>query len=349
MPPEEQRTPSQVTTPGPVQPASTPPMPASDSAATQPGVIQPGAAGHSSNAPLIVSIVVVLLLIIAALVAGWFTIWSPAAESAHTANAFMKAISSGDTQKAETLSADQSADGKKFIEESASSLKGTFKLSQSSFQQEKRYSLYSSSDAAKKNARLIVIKQDGKWLVDSLVFSNNSLKLVPDSSSQTSTSTTTTAGSDCLVPGDYSVLTSEVDGLKTNTTAWTANGPYTNNVHFLTDSLSYDTTDEPENTIKGFADFYSSNKTKSFKIHLQGNVATTAAADLSFANQRAQKVSSDLQADGVPAASIVVDAPGNVTNSVGNAAPNATDQSSARNVVLQIIPTCSSDKTSSNR
>jgi hypothetical protein len=284
------------------------------------------------------------------LVVGWFMWWSPAAQSAHTANAFIKAMSTGDTQKAEALSSDQSAGTKKFIEDSAADLKGTFKLSQSAFQQSKRYSLYSSTDAAKKYARVIVAEQSGKWLVNSLVFSNNSLKLVPDSSSQTTTSTnSTTTSTACLVPSDYSVITNELDGLATNTTAWTADGPYTNNVHFQPDSLNYDPTDDPARTIKGFADFYKANLAKSFTIHLRGSVATTAASDLSFANQRAQKVSTEMQADGVPAASIVIDTPNNVTNDVGNATPDATDQATARNVVLQIVPTCSSDSSGTGR
>ncbi len=327
-----------------MQPPTSPP-PSAPPLAKQPGGKPKG---------LIIGLIVGAA-VIALAVAAYFiytTMFSPSAQAMQAANAFMQAITTGKTDEAAALSTTTSQENKDFIASSATKVKGTSKLSESQFQSDTGYYLYTLDGSSNKYARVIVKNSNGKWGVDSFVYSQNALKLMPSSSSDTSqpstaATTPTPAANKCLVSSDYNGVYSDINGGSRPSDALyspESTVEYTQNLHFLADSLNYDNAQLAADTITAFADFYKSNSAKSFTIHVQGNVATTAAADLSFANQRAQKVIDTLKAQGVPAAYVVLDAPSNVGAYGSGLENDEAAKSTARNIVITIVSDANCDK-----
>ena len=123
----------------------------------------------------------------------------------------------------------------------------------------------------------------------------------------------------------------------TNSLTFTETSPYTTNAHFLADSLEYESSVAGSN-IGTIAAIVSSNSGKGYTIRLNGSVATTAASDKDFANQRAEKVKKDLVAKGVAASNVIIDAPQNADSMGG--ATNEVVKQMARSVVIKFIPGC---------
>ncbi|MEO6761777.1 MAG: hypothetical protein ABI220_05435 [Candidatus Saccharimonadales bacterium] len=298
----------------------------------------------SSHKGLIVGITVAaIILIVGGLLAGWLLLWSPQAQAKHLSSSFMSAITSGDVDQAVKVSGDSS--NKDFLQSASSKVHGAYAMTDSTYKDGKGYYLYSLSGAQTNYARTSVAKQDGKLQITSFVYDTSQLKLIPDSTSMKAPTPSkiapkpTAKAVNCLVPADYGVLTGG-----TNTIVHTATTPYIGNVHFLSDSLSYSDSTQPD-LLEPFGDFYKSNPAKDYVFHLYGSVATSASSDKTFANQRAQKVESDLEALGVPATKIMIDTPQNVDDQGG--ASSATAAQTARVVVISIVPGCSPDSTTS--
>ena len=297
----------------------------------------------SSNKKPGIIIGIAIVAVLALLLGSYFLFFTDAAKSARTANSFQQAIANDDVSKAASLAVDgSSSDTQSSLQMAAMAVKGGYKLSQTTFQNKERYSLYSLNNSVNKYARVIVKKSNGKWLVSSYVYDKQPLALIPSTSTTTTPSVSSTSGSSdttaCLATSDYNVLAQDIDGSTTNSIAWTASNPYTQNVHFNPDSLDYDNTDQAGGIISAFIAFYKANTAKDYKIHLQGSVATTAQADLNFANQRSQKVQTQLEAGGVPASYIVIDTPQNVSSF--SSTNSSTDQQAARDVVITVVPGC---------
>ncbi len=299
---------------------------------------------------MIIGIIVgIIVLVVALLGVAIFFLRSPSIQAKNTSTLFMHYITAGDAAKAATYSTGTASN----LATITPSVRGSYSLSQSTMQSGKGYYLYNLVNAKDKYARTTVQKTGSTWKVVSFVFSAESLKLVPSGSVATTTtiSPTTTADATCLVPTDYNILLKEInDSTAPNTYVYTHDVQFIQNVHFNADSLNFvDPVSSQEGMVSSFADFYKANTTKKFTIHLYGSVATTAASDLSFANQRAEKVKSLLEANGVPASYIVIDAAQNI-NSAGGSASNSTDQATSRVVVLKVDPgTTCNGKSSTGR
>ncbi|NCU30970.1 hypothetical protein EOL73_02940 [Candidatus Saccharibacteria bacterium] len=180
----------------------------------------------------------------------------------------------------------------------------------------------------------------GKWYLTGLVLNSGS----SNEAVSKDTSTPEVSGSSCFAPNDYD----EAFGYS-NEFTFSEQTPYTTNVHFIADSLEYSAS-YMEGTIKSFADISTTNPGKDYTVHLYGSVATTNSSDLSFANQRAEKVKTGLVANGMSASKIIIDSPENITNMGSNDSADSTLKEISRSVVMKFIPACSvSDTTSTQR
>lgn len=340
QPQDPQTPPPQIAGPPMAQPTFSPqPTPINDPNA------MPSAPSTSARTPMVLWIVIAVIL--AVLVGGGIVLYllffSTAAQTKRASSTFMHAIVTKDVTAALAQSTSSDSDTRTFITQVSQNSGTSFKLQQHAMQNGKAYFLYSLSGGKDTNGRTVVEKTNGKWLVSSYVESASSLSLIPGSSSTSSSSTTPSVSSatpapsssgNCLVAGDYSVI-DDAAGID-----YTAPGVYySGNVHFNADSVSYDSDAVENSVLDTFAAFVKANPTKKYAINLRGSVATTAQSDLSFANQRAQKVQQDLESRGVPASRVIVDAPSNVA-AFGADNNDPTNQQTARSVVLAINDPC---------
>ncbi len=265
-----------------------------------------------------------------------------------TSNQFMKYVTAGDADKAIGLTAATTDEQRAGIRAAVRADQGTSKLVDKAKQDDKSYFLYDLTGADHKHARTTIQKVGGTWKVVAYVSSVSELQLIPGNSTSTSTSPSTTTPSTtqqtaCLAAQDFDSINKQINGPSARLGGLDftkSNNPYYNNVHFKADSLEFaDPVSLQQGILSAFGAFGKQFSAKTYAIHLKGSVGTTKQSDLEFANQRAQKMKDALVAQGVPAAKIVIDAPGSVGDfSSGN---NATDNQTARVVVIKIDATCS--------
>jgi|GEM_PF-3187231 hypothetical protein len=289
------------------------PMNAVAGAAVPP--VMPTAAGKSKVGLIIGLIGGVVLLLVIVLVLGWFILWSPAAQSKRLSSAFMHSITTGDVTKAVDLTGDSTA--KDFLTNASPKVHGSYSLSQSKFADGKGYYLYTLDGATDKYARTIIEKDSGKRVVNSFVFSNETLALVPSSSTASTTSATSTTDtaqsapassstSGCLTPTDFSFFSNVGAGSPT------ANGNGTYSVFFQlefdSDVATYTAGGNPDPTtvFNDFKNFYAQDASKKYVIELESSV-NSATPDESLADARNNKVQSDLESiSGIPASQIAI-------------------------------------------
>jgi len=289
--------------------------------------------------PLLILVPIILIVLFLVL---------PGIQSAGFASTFMKDVTAGNIDNAVKATADESS--RSFLQSASAKLKGSsYKLNESSYNSSAdSYYLYTLTGGDYKYARVIVDENGGKRVISSLVYDTQALRLKPGTSStmtntNTTSTTTTPATTSCFTPSDYDAALGY-----SNTIAFSETSPYTTNVHFLADSLEYDGTYQ-DGYIGTVAKIVTTNPGKDYKVHIYGSVATTAASDASFANQRADKVKKALVAKGVAEANIIVDTPQNV-NDMGGATSEVA-KATARVVVIKFIPGCNtaSSTTSTSR
>lgn len=353
--------PAPAPTPPPDSAPVPPPVP--NSSSTPPVAPMTPAKPKKSHKRLFAIIGAILVLIGATLIAGWFLLWSPQAQSKRVANAFIHDMTAGNVEAALKIASDgTSADTKAFLTTAAEKTKGTAKLARTKFQDNSRYSLYTLSGANAKYARVIVAKENGKWVANSYVYGDTELKLIPSTASSsgsssksadsTASSTTPSPSSACLVSSDFNTINKFMHGDYGPPSADYSkqsdeSADFTSYTYFLPDSLNFDGQDDigdltNTSRVNAFADFYKAHTGQSYTINLMGVVALTGAGDLSFATQRAQKVQSMLIADGVPASKIVAEAPQNIATYNGGVWKDSLNdpeaQRLARSVSMVIVP-----------
>ncbi len=336
-------TPPIVQTP-PQTPAS--PQPATPLTSTPPmGGTQPPKKSHKG---LIIGLIIggICLLIILALLFIFF-VFIKGSQASTTSSLFMRAMTTGDVNTALTLT-DGSDSTKTFLQGMAPGVKATrFSRVESTEKAGKSYYLYLLHGATNKKARTVLQKTDNKWLVIEFVAGEN-VALVGGSSSSADVKTQPQATSQpssgqCLVQSDFDNWYSNLfaPGGKTATASGlhyeNPNTPYSSNVHFEPDST--DTSTDITGAVKNMADLAKdpSVRGKEFTIRLYGGVATSQA-DKDFANKRAEKVKSELIANGVPADKIVIDPGTSATDYESN--PNDVSKQMNRVVVLKFVSTC---------
>jgi hypothetical protein len=358
----QEASPQPTTTPDPIQQPEV--QPADSALPSQPvptGVVAPApltpaAAPQPGKKKLgkILAIVggIVAVIIIAVLALGVMAL--PRLQSKLQANDFMTNITAGNIDKAVEISGDPT--NKEFLTTASPKVKGQFKPTDSKFENGKGYYLYELTGAESKYARVTTKKDNGKRVIDSFVFGNDKLALVPGGSTTTqNTSTTPTAtASNCLTQNDFlTIYKSRTSGdIQSVPYDYSKSGnPWVDGVKFLPDSFDYNELypGRSDELFTNFANFYKQNSSKQFTFHLQGGVATVnVAADKDFANKRAQKVKDALVAKGVPAARIVIDDP--VDNSaVGGSGVGSDTANVTRSVIMKIDATCDGSASSTAR
>ncbi len=344
----------------PITPASTPQQPSVAPAAPAPvappnptpasvpvGVPNSVPQGNRSSVGKIIAIVAGVVVLLAVLIFAYFAVLGR--QVINTSNNFMKYETSGDTAKALSYTNAATDSEKQYIEQAATKTHGTSKLVARQVVSGKVYFLYSLTGATYKSARTTVEKVGGKWKVTNFIISTATLQVTPGAAEASTPATTQADGMACLVPADFDTFFKEISGTSRPASYDYTKVDYVNNVHFNADALTF-SAPEKTNTdiIAAFANFAKQNAGKMFTVHLRGSVGTTKQSDLDFATQRANKVRDLLVAQGVPSSSIVVDAPGSVAD-YGSDNSNATNQQTARNVVMTIKAACTSPASSIGR
>lgn len=266
-------------------------------------------------------------------------------QSKAASNLFMDAITKGDAEKAMKYVSDSEASTREFVVSAASASKGEFELVENEKKDDKAYYLYSLTNATNKYGRTTVEKVNGTWKVSGYVYSASKLAVVPgEAVTEDVTTSSGTSSASCLVDSDFDAIYQEINGsARPSDLSYSKSGEfdlrYTSNVHFLPDSLNFADASLDNDTITAFGNFGTQNSSKQFAIHLSGSVATTAAADLAFANQRADKIKGLLTTQGVEAAKVVVETPKTVADAGGSSGDDAAARA-ARTVILTIVPKC---------
>lgn len=283
-------------------------------------------------------------------VLSYIFLFSPAALAKKTSSSFMKAATTHDTTKLYKLAdAENDTDSKRFLDNASNSVSGNFSLKEKTNKDSKWFFLYNLTNADKKEARTIVEKKDGKWIVSSFVYSKGNLALVPGTSSSTDTTSSSTQTTPsqprtstlaCLTQDDYKYM--NYDKQPSSVTFDTTYDPsnYTNNhindMFFEPDSLK-------EASFTSFyddwTDFASHASTKQWKFRLEGSTYgsdASAATSKKLANDRASKVKSELMSRGVPADRIVIDSP----HDYGSEIQDERSNEIYRRVEVVIDPTC---------
>jgi len=319
----------------PTQPVPTPivaPSPVAQQPVTPDVVATPSpvtpAPAKSSKVLLFSVIGGAIVVIAAALAIGWLLYLSPAAQSKRLSNNFMHDMTTGNATGAAKLAG---SGAQSFLTASSSSVHGSYSLSKSQFSNNVGYYLYTLTGASNKYARTIVKVDGGKRVVDSFVYDNTPLVLVPSTStsttygtdSNTSSSTSTTDTASCLGQGDFSDF-SNLGGqslVMANT-----DGTYSDvfQVKFDPNVATY-TAGAPLDTATLYSDFksfvaYIQSAHKSYAVELEASV-NSATPDDQLATARDNQIKSDLEASGIPASDIHVQPNTNDTGSddAGNA------------------------------
>ncbi|MGB4759341.1 MAG: hypothetical protein WBP26_04790 [Candidatus Saccharimonadales bacterium] len=342
--------------PGPTPPSqpAVPPAPGLSVAPTAPAPVPPAprqAFGMSRRAIAIIAGSVVLALVII-LALGWFFLWSPQAQAKRLSNSFMKAMTSGDIDKAVSISGKE--DDRAFLKLAADNVEGSFTLSESSYKDGKGYYLYNLQDAERDYARTVVAKEDGKLQVTSFVYSDSKLSLVPGSSDDDSSSssenketsnsatprTSTKTASACLSQNDYKWMNYDKKPDSVTYDATYDPSKFTNNkiavMFFQPDSTKEETFTD---VYDDWAEFAEKNSDKQWVFRLEGSTygsdsGTDGAKKL--ANERSQKVKDQLMQRGVPASRIVIAEP----HHYEEGDQDFPNESIFRQVQVLVDPTC---------
>ena len=127
-----------------------------------------------------------LVIIVAALLIsiGGFMVLSGAlgndsSKAKNTANSFMKAMTSGNADKAISYGVNVDDNQKLFYKSSTEALKGTYTFKEAKEKDGKYYVRYDLSNEGNKSARVQLVKANNKWLVEGLFYSYEQLPTIP--------------------------------------------------------------------------------------------------------------------------------------------------------------------------
>jgi outer membrane protein OmpA-like peptidoglycan-associated protein len=341
-PPTNQSPQPPLTPAPPTQPA----VPAQPAAPIPPTpVTQPQ---KKSKAGLVIGIVLGVLLLLGALIAvGVYLVWSSDVFQSKTRSmAFMQEITVGNIDSALAYT-DGSQESRQVIESLAPSVRATgFSEENNSERDNSWYYLYRLNGGTNAMARTTLKKENGKWIVVSLVAGGDNLAVVPASSPDDSVPTSATAPSGlCLVSTDFDEWYKNGTGLGKTATSYgfdfsKAETSYSTNVKFEPDSLEYTQANITKTFVEDIAELAKAVEGKQYTVRLYGSVATTAPADISFADQRSNKVKSELIALGVPADKISVEKSQNIEAISDPELRNEITKAGARGVHIDFDPTC---------
>ena len=340
-------------TPTTSMPPQTPqPQPQVTPGVTPPPNLAPQSGGKNGMLAAVISIAVIIVLIGAGLLA-WFLLLSPNAQAKKASNTFMSAASKGDADELYKITEAESDSERKFLDNVARSLRGSYSLSDKTSQNGKWYFLYDLSGADSKYARTIVEKKDSKYIVSSLVHGKSALKLVPISSNnepsvEPNEEAADTEGVACLVQEDYKWMNynKQPSSVKYDSTLGANTFNYTATMFF-----EANTTKEKSfsSVYDDWAEFATKNASKQWEFILKGQInqqgqnSVDRAPEVKLANDRAEKVKSELLSRNVPSSRITIVNPTDTSPKYLKGTSNELrDGSIFQSVILTIDPTCSS-------
>lgn len=342
------------------QPQALPPQPqqpAPNQFQQQPvqGYNQAPPPSSKSKTGLIIGLIVgAVVLILGIIIVSYLLFFSDSAVSKRQSAAFMNAMTTGNIDEALKYSQDTSPKSKIFLTGMKNGMQGSYSLKETANDSSKRYFLYSLNGAKSQAARTELQKQDGKWVVSGLVTGGPNLAVKAQSGSTDAEDqpASSSSPSACLVQSDFDVWYKAAYGKTATESGFNFQKPdnmFTTNVKFKADSVEYDNPQVFNNMLSNVADLAKSVSGKEFTIRLEGSVATTSAADLDFATQRAEKIKAELVKLGVPASKISVEKPINIDAISEPARRDEVTKQAARGVNIKFDPTCSSSTNSDGR
>jgi flagellar biogenesis protein FliO len=116
-----------------------------------------------------------------------------------TANSFMKAMTTGNSNKAISYGYNVSESQKLFYKSSTEVLKGTFTFKESKEKDGKYYVRYDLSSEGNKSARVQLVKVNNKWLVEGLFYGYEQLPTTPAADKDTVNNDLKAPTEDCAV------------------------------------------------------------------------------------------------------------------------------------------------------
>lgn len=302
------------------QPTQPVPSPVPPVVAPQPVMTPPVAPSPAkSKMPLIIASIIGGLLIVGGIIFG--LLFYPQMQAQNVASSFMTAVRDDNEQ----LMKDLSGDGRDGITDRAhDGLSGATYTMSGTDKKDSDFNVHFDIKDSKTLTRATVVVSSGK-------VTNFVLNSKPDATTTSSTpmteTTTTAPAAGCLTPAD---LKSEgftgIDSLATNQTI--------ESFYFKADSSAYDDTGRANSAIDDIVGLNSKFSSKQFTLTLRGSVneSGSSAGGKQLADERANKVKSDLIAQGVTGSRIVIEEP--IYGTMSN-------QEVYRTVTLFISATCS--------
>jgi outer membrane protein OmpA-like peptidoglycan-associated protein len=301
-----------------------------------------------SKAGLIIGIILGVLLLLGVLIAiGVYLVWSSDVFQSKTRSlAFMREVTVGNIDGALAYT-DGTSESRQAIESLAPSVRAnSFSEENNAEKDNSWYYLYRLNGGTNTMARTTLKKENGKWIVVSLVSGGDNLAVIPgESADSPATSSAPAASGLCLVSTDFDEWYKNGTGLGKTASSYGLDfskpeTSYSTNVKFEADSLSYTQPNITQTFVEDIAELAKAVEGKQYTVRLYGSVATTAPADISFADQRSNKVKSDLIALGVPASKISVEKSQNINAISDPELRNEVTKAGARGVHIDFDPTC---------
>ena len=166
---------------------NTPPDPRANNSSTR-ATDNTGKKADLKNKKMLTRLVIIVAALLISI--GGFMVLSGAlgndsSKAKNTANSFMKAMTSGNTDKAITYGFNVDENQKLFYKSSTEALKGTYTFKEAKEKDGKYYVRYDLSNEGNKSARVQLVKANNKWLVEGLFYSYEQLPTIPASDKDT--------------------------------------------------------------------------------------------------------------------------------------------------------------------
>lgn len=340
------------------QPVQTPPPQPQQATPPQSFSNIPSTPRTNSAKKIILLVIGAFLLVIGAIFIFLVLQNLQSARSRSVSDAFVVTLQKGTEEEIRALAEGDASTEEFFLGISEDIAGDGFELNASNTEESTHYYLYDLSGASVSQIRTHVEEVDGSWEVTG-AFVGDNLRLVPGNgsadqetaaeqpeSAQSPQPASTTLS--CLAQDDYKWMNfnKEPDTVTYDDT-YVADQTFnkTANMFFKPDSTNEDSF---LSFYDDLADFAEKNKDKQWKFRLEGSTYgsdTAAAVSKQLADERANKVRSQLESRGVPADRIVIDEP----HDYGNETQDESKDQIYRRVQVLVDPTCDGSPNTSSQ
>jgi len=160
---------------------NTPPDPKANNSSTR-ATDNTGKKSELKNKKMLTKLVIIVAALLISI--GGFMVLSGAlgndsSKAKNTANSFMKAMTSGNADKAISYGFNVDDSQKLFYQSSTDAIKGNYTFKEAKEKDGKYYVRYDLSSEGNKSARVQLVKVENKWLVEGLFYSYEQLPTIP--------------------------------------------------------------------------------------------------------------------------------------------------------------------------